>query len=619
MYVIGTAGHVDHGKSTLVKRLTGIDPDRLAEEQRREMTIDLGFAWLVLPSGRSVSLVDVPGHERFIKNMLAGVGGLDAALLVIAADEAIMPQTSEHLAILDLLNISHGVVALTKADLVDADWLALVREDVTARLAGTSLAEAPLVTVSARTGQGLDELRTTLDRILDTTPARIGDIGIPLLPIDRSFTIGGFGTVVTGTLSNGPLSLGQEIEILPGGLRGRIRGLQTHKQRGELALPGTRVAVNLAGIHHSQISRGDVLSLPGTHMPTTLLDVHMRMVADAAQPITQNDGFDLFIGAAEVRCRITLLDAEALTAGSSGWAQLRLEQPVVAVRGTRCILRVASPSLTIAGGTVIDPHPARHRRFRAEVLASLETLARGAPDELLLQALGDGPPRDMTDLLREIGMPEPVARPALSQLLANGQVLALSDSLTPYLITPLGWTKLEERLLPPLRAYHRRYPLREGMPREELRQRLRLNPHALSFFLAEAVHRTLIGCNDTSVWVAGHCAEPNPAARHALDAALAMMARTPYSPPTPEIDTELLAWAIEHHLLVRVATDVFFLSATYSELLAWVRTRINAEGSISVSQLRDRFGSTRRYALAFLEHLDERKITRREGEGRVLC
>ena len=425
MYVIGTAGHVDHGKSTLVKTLTGIDPDRLAEEQRREMTIDLGFAWLTLPSGRSVSLIDVPGHERFIKNMLAGVGGLDAALLVVAADESLMPQTREHLAILDLLEVRHGVVAITKADLVDADWLELVREEVAAGLRGTSLANAALVPVSARSGLGLDALRSALDRALDATPSRTAARGAPRLPVDRSFTIGGFGTVVTGTLIDGPLSVGQELVVLPAGLRARVRGLQSHKQREETALPGTRVAVNLAGVHHSEVARGDVLALPDSMIPTSMLDVQIRVLADAPAPLAQNDGLDLFTGAAEVRCRLTLLDAERLPPGASGWAQLRLERPVAVARGDRCILRVASPSRTVAGGTVVDPHPPRHRRFRPEVVAALETLARGDPAELLLQALGDGPPRPVEEVTA--GMGAALAAATVAQLAEAGRVIVLPE------------------------------------------------------------------------------------------------------------------------------------------------------------------------------------------------
>jgi selenocysteine-specific elongation factor len=613
MYVIGTAGHVDHGKSTLVKTLTGIDPDRWAEEQRREMTIDLGFAWLDLPSGRAVSLIDVPGHERFIKNMLAGVGGLDAALLVVAADESLMPQTREHIAILDLLDVRHGVVALTKADLVDDDWLELVREEVAEGLRGTSLEGFAIVPVSARSGRGIPELLAALDAALDATPARGGARGAPRLPVDRSFTIGGFGTVVTGTLIDGPLSVGQELAVLPAGLRARVRGLQTHNRRGETALPGTRVAVNLAGVHHTEVGRGDVLAPPDALRPTALLDLRLRVLPDAPAPIAQNDALDLFAGAAEVPCRITLLDAEALEPGASGWAQLRLERPVAVARGDRVILRVPSPSRTVAGGTVTDTAPRRHRRFRPEVIAALETLSRGDPAELLLQALGDGPPVPLDEAAA--GMGAALARDVAARLAAEGALVPLGDLA----VSAAGWAKLADRLGPTLRAFHSRFPLRQGMPREELRQKLRLAPRALGPVLEEAASRGLVGRDDVSVWLAGHDPQPAPAARRALDAALAAMRRAPYSPPAPDLDGELLAWALERRLLVRVAPDVFLLPETYDELERWVRAAIAEAGSVGVGQLRDRFGSSRKYALAFLEHLDERKVTRREGEGRVLA
>ena len=622
MYVVGTAGHVDHGKSTLVKALTGIDPDRWEEEQRREMTIDLGFAWLILPSGRSVSLIDVPGHERFIKNMLAGVGGLDAALLVVAADESVMPQTVEHLAILDLLEVRHGVVALTRADLVDGDWLALVEEEVRARLKDTSLEHAPIVAVSARTGQGLDRLVAALDQVLAATPSRAAASGAPRLPVDRAFTIGGFGTVVTGTLLDGPLRVGQEVVILPAGRPARVRGLQTHKQRCETALPGTRVAVNLAGVRHTEVARGDVLALPGALRPTTLLDVRLRVLGDAPARLDQNAALDLFIGAAEVRCRLTLLDAEALAPGSSGWAQLRLERPVVAMRGDRAILRVASPSRTVAGGVVVDPHPPRHRRFRPQVIASLEARLRGDPLELLLQALGDGPPRSWAEVRAEAGL---LDRQSLAPLLAAGQVLWLGappeqpDAADDgWLVSAAGWARLEAQLLPALRDYHRRYPLRRGMPREEARQKLCLPARALGGALDEAARRGLVALDETRVWLVGHDPRPSPEQRAAIEAALAAMRRAPYAPPAPALDDELLAWTLEQGLVVRLAPDVFLLPETYAELLAWVRAAAAAGGSVSVGMLRDRFGSSRKYAVAFLEHLDERNITRREGEGRVL-
>ncbi|HZU78032.1 MAG TPA: selenocysteine-specific translation elongation factor, partial [Dehalococcoidia bacterium] len=287
MYVLGTAGHVDHGKSTLVEALTGIDPDRLREEKERGMTIDLGFAWLTLPNGGEVSIVDVPGHERFIKNMLAGVGGIDLALLVVAADEGVMPQTREHLAILDLLGIHSGVVALTKADLVEQDWLELVQADVEETLAGTTLQGAPIVPCSAMTGQGLPELLAAIEAALAGTPAK-RDIGRPRLPIDRAFTIAGFGTVVTGTLIDGSLRVGQELVVEPGRLRTRARGLQSHRQKVESLPPGTRAAVNVAGLATEELRRGMVLTTPGWLEPTIAVDVRLQAVRDLARPVRHN-------------------------------------------------------------------------------------------------------------------------------------------------------------------------------------------------------------------------------------------------------------------------------------------------------------------------------------------
>jgi selenocysteine-specific elongation factor len=615
MYVVGTAGHVDHGKSTLVKALTGIDPDRWEEEQRREMTIDLGFAWFTLPSGRSISLIDVPGHERFIKNMLAGVGGIDAAMLVIAADESLMPQTEEHLAILDLLAVRHGLVVISKCDLVDTEWLELVQGEISERLAGTVLADVPHIAVSARQGSGLDQLRRALDRVLDATPSRGQQAGAPRMSIDRSFTVGGFGTVVTGTLIDGPLNIGQEIELLPSGLRARIRGLQSHRQQNETALPGSRVAVNLAGVHHRDIARGDMLALPG-HVPASdRLDVQIRMVGNLAQPLRQNSALDLFVGAAEVRCRATLLDCEELAAGEQGWLQLRLDRPVAALRDDRCILRLPSPSLTVGGGRVVDPQPPRHRRFRAEVIAGLEIKARGTGDELLLQTLGIGPARSHDDLVESTGLSRSDVITHLTQLQATGQVIALA---TDMVISAESWKHLRQEMVRIVSEYHARYPLRRGMPREELRQRLKLDARQLAASLAAAEREQLLQVHDREISRDAYQPEPGADQQQQLAGYLESIARTPYSPPAPELDGELLAWAVEHNHLNRVGSEIYFLPETYTELLAWVRSCITVQGSISVGQLRDRFGTSRKYALALLEHLDERRITRRSGDVRVL-
>ena len=317
MYVIGTAGHVDHGKSALVRALTGIDPDRLREEKERGLTIDLGFAWLKLPSGREVSIVDVPGHERFIRNMLAGVGGIDLAMLVVAADEGVMPQTREHLAIIDLLRIDRGLVVVTKSDLVDDDWMELVSSDIMDSLKGTTLQDARMVSVSSVTGEGLPELLGALDSVLDGVEER-DDNGHPRLPIDRAFTISGFGTVVTGTLVGGRLSVGDEVELAPGGQRGRVRGIQTHKQSVKSGMPGSRVAANLSGIGHESIARGQILTDRGWLKESEALDVRLRVVQDSPVSVKHRASVTLHLGTSETLARVRLLDEQELGPGSRG-------------------------------------------------------------------------------------------------------------------------------------------------------------------------------------------------------------------------------------------------------------------------------------------------------------
>ena len=317
MYVIGTAGHVDHGKSALVRALSGIDPDRLREEKERGLTIDLGFAWLTLPSGREVSIVDVPGHERFIRNMLAGVGGIDVALLVVAADEGVMPQTREHLAIIDLLRIDRGLVAVTKKDLVDDDWMELVTSDIGDALKGTTLEDARMVGVSSVSGEGLGELQEALDEILDGVEAKSDD-GHPRLPIDRAFTISGFGTVVTGTLVGGELAVGEEVELVPGGQRGRVRGIQTHKQSAKVGMPGTRVAANISGINHESVERGQILTDRGWLRESRALDVRLRVVQDSPVSVKHRASVMLHLGTSETLARVRLLDQQELEPGESG-------------------------------------------------------------------------------------------------------------------------------------------------------------------------------------------------------------------------------------------------------------------------------------------------------------
>jgi selenocysteine-specific elongation factor len=607
-YVVGTAGHVDHGKSTLVRALTGIDPDRLAEEKAREMTIDLGFAWLTLPSGQTVSVVDVPGHERFIKNMLAGVGGIDAALLIVAADEGPMPQTREHLAILDLLGIDRGLIVLTKADTVDEEFLALAEEATREALAETTLADAPLVATAATTGQGLEELKAALDTLLADTPARTPH-GRPRLPVDRAFTISGFGTVVTGTLLDGTLAVGEEVELLPRGVRGRVRGVQTHQMKVSLALPGSRTAVNVSGVAVEEVRRGDVLTTPGWLVPTHLLDVRVRLTPNAP-PLEQNDPVDLFIGAAEVQGRATLLGAETLGPGAEGWVQLRLAAPVAAVRGDRFILRRPSPGMTIGGGVVVDAAPRRHRRFHPGTLERLASLARGTPRDLALQFLAAGA-REVREVAAALDVDADEARSVLAALRDEGAIVVLSADAAALATAFLA-------------DYHAANPLKRGMPREELRARLGLTPRLFEEFVAWLAARGMLVAERSdagpTLRLPEHTVALPPARRAAADRLLAALAREPFSPPDPAtfgVGPETLAVLVDEGSVVRVAEGVVFGRNAYDRMVAQTLALIDAHGSVTLAQFRDAVGTTRKYAQAVLEYLDARRITRRVGDART--
>jgi len=632
MHVIGTAGHVDHGKSTLVQALTGINPDRLKEEQERQMTIDLGFAWLRLPSGLEASIVDVPGHEDFIKNMLAGVGGIDLALFIVAADEGVMPQTREHLAILDLLQVHDVVVALTKSDLIDdLEWLELVKEDVRKELAGTALAEARIIPVSARTRQGLPELLAELDRLL-LTPAPRRETGHPRLPIDRVFSMPGFGTIVTGTLIDGRLHNGEEIEILPSTLKARIRGLQTHKARVETAMPPTRVAVNLTGVSKEQLQRGDLLTTPGWLMATELLDVRLRHLKAAPRPLAHNATLDFFTGTAQSQARVRLLDHMEVLPGEESWAQLVLTSPVATVKGDRFILRQASPSLTLAGGAIIDAFPQRrHRRFHKETIQKLDSLARGTPQEVLLQELERDQPCEASVLVSRSTQGAQQAGSTLRSLLQDNIATALDTTVVPeaiaessaYVMSTAGWVLLGERVSALLDEYHHRYPLRAGMPREELKSRLRLPPRAFNEAIHKASTQRLLAETESILSLTGHRVSFSVEQQRQVDTLLKVFAQNPYSPPSLSecevtVGSDVLAALIELGILTKVSDSVMFASETYTQMTQSITNHLRREGHITLAQVRDMFSTSRKYAQALLEHLDEKRVTRRVGDERML-
>ena len=620
MYVIGTAGHVDHGKSALVKALTGIDPDRLQEEKEREMTIDLGFAWLRLPSGEEVSIVDVPGHERFIKNMLAGVGGIDLALLVIAADEGVMPQTREHLAILDLLDVCHGIVVISKKDLLpDAELLAVVEAEIAEALTGSALEGAPLVACSAVSGEGLPELLATIEEELARTPPK-RDLGRPRLPIDRAFTVAGFGTVVTGTLIDGSLHPGLEVEVVPGGLRARIRGLQTHQRKVQDASPGRRLAVNLTGLSPTDLRRGMVLTTPGWLRPTAAVDVRLRAVRYLPRAIRHNLQVTFHTSASEVTGRLLLLDCDELAPGERAWAQLRLEEPVALAPGDAFVLR--SPNDTLGGGRVVDVHPRRHRRFHRPTLETLERMERGSPEEVLLVALARLEPCEAGQLARHTDLAADEAMAAATAVVASGRAVALSGSelgSSTLLFTAEGFARLTARAREILSSFHRQHLLRRGIAREELRSRLDLEARPFDALLTTWARRGDVRESTGSVALPDHEPHLSPAHQAAADAFLTALKANPYSPPTDRLpEPELLAYLEEEGRIVRVDEGIAFSREAYDEMTARIVEHLRAHGTVTLAQVRDMFATSRKYAQAFLEHLDDQRITRRVGDERVL-
>jgi selenocysteine-specific elongation factor len=623
MYVIGTAGHVDHGKSTLVEALTGIDPDRLAEEKAREMTIDLGFAWLQLGdeiSRDEVGVVDVPGHRDFIENMLAGVGGIDVALFVVAADEGVMPQTREHLAILDLLEVRGGVVALTKTDLVadDPDWLELVTLDVGEVLQGTVLADAPILPVSAKTGEGVAELKQVLWQKLAASPPR-PDNGRPRLPIDRIFTLSGFGTVVTGTLIDGRFHIGDTVEIQPTGLKGRIRGLQTHKTKLDVARPGSRVAINLTGLDKDDLARGHIVAAPGVIGHTILFDAAYRHLPDATKPLKHNSTMKLFVGAAEVQARVRVLGSERIEPGQTGWLQLATSEPVAVMRGDRFILRRPSPGETIGGGRVLDPHPGRrHRRFRPETVERLKTLSQGTPAELLLQTVQRLEPTSEQNVLQTVGLDGETAVAALTELEESGQVVRLEQQI----ISQAGWQALVSQLTQLVVDFHKNYPLRLGISREELRSRLKLKAAVFNPLMAQAADDNLLTEAGTLVHAPGHAVRFTAQQQAKIDALLREFSRLGINSPSVKesktaVGENVYFALVDLGKLRPISADVVYDQATYQQLIERLMRELEAKGSLNAAGVRDLLNTSRKYAIALLEHLDERHLTRRVGDDRV--
>ncbi len=629
--IIGTAGHIDHGKTTLVRALTGTDTDRLKEEKERGISIELGFAFLDLPDGTRAGIVDVPGHERFVKTMLAGVGGIDLVVLVIAADEGVMPQTREHLHICELLQVHRGLVALTKADLVEAEWLEMVQADARDFLKGTFLEGCPVIACSATTGQGLPELLQAIQAQAKTAEPRRTQ-GMLRLPIDRVFTIRGFGTVVTGTLWSGTLRVGEEVAILPKGLRSRVRRLQVHGQTVEQAEAGQRTAVNVPELEVSDVERGDILCRPGTLRASSSFEATLALLADAPRPLKNRGRLRFHLGTSELLARAVLLDHEELAPGERGYVHWRLETPGAALPGDRYVIRSYSPAVTIGGGSVLDPNPPEARRSRAQLVEHLRILEQGQPAERMERHLlaAGFIPMTIDELRARCDLDASVGATAAKELADAGKVIRTgSKEAAGFLHAERVWF-LEQETLTRLREFHEREPLKDGLAKEELRSKLpeELPPAVFAWLLARltGAGKTLV--DRDKVRLASHRPILS-AADEALKAKIEAAFRSAgFQPPTMESVLASLkaegrgAQAVFRRLvddgtLVNISEGLFMHRESHEALRSRVVEHFQTRPSIDVGGMKELFGVSRKYAIPFLEHLDGLRITRRDGDIRV--
>ncbi len=620
MFVIGTAGHVDHGKSSLVRALTGIDPDRLPEEKEREMTIDLGFAWLSLDNGQEVGIVDVPGHERFIKNMIAGAGAVNAVLFVVAADDGWMPQSQEHLDILELLQIKNGIMVLSKIDLVEKDWLNLVEQEIRKKATNSFLKDAPLIRVSSATQTGIDELKSEIQQMLSKM-ALPADAGKPRLFIDRVFTMAGRGTVVTGTLTDGKLILNQEVEILPQRLKSKIREIQTHKKSLNEALPGNRVALNLSGLEKQALKRGDVVVSFNLDTQASTLYIYLQLLPQLKWSLKKPVLLQVMLGSAEVLANAVLLDKKELGPGDSGLVELRLKEPLVPRIGDRVILRLPGPQLTIGGGPILDwsvsikdyPHDKRisilQRRMDLKlpdlILTEIERKVYAKPAELLKSSHFSS-----EEIIKETEI-----------LTGTGQMIRLRDGLC----TSSTWSRLKNELLDELKKYHREYPYKIGLKLQEIAVRLKTDLELIQLLIEELLKKGKLLEKQGYIALSTHQPSLPEGLQKRLNSLFRMFDSNPLTPPSRKElvkenpDFELvLTYLIQRGELIELRDGLLLRASDFETVAEKVRELILDKGQVSVSEVRESLATSRKYAVPILEKLDQLGITKRKGDYRIL-
>lgn len=623
-FIVGTAGHVDHGKTALIRALTGTETDRLGEEQKRGISIELGFARLDLGNGQIAGVVDVPGHEKFIPQMLSGIAGIDLVLLLVDANEGVMPQTREHLEIMELLQVENGILVISKADLVEEDWLDIVEEEIRDQVAGTFLAKAPCCRVSAVTGAGLEELMTVIREQLAKVPARDAS-GAVRLPVDRCFSISGFGTVITGTLNSGTIRTGDSLEILPAGMMARVRELQVHDQPVEEAYAGQRVAINLSGVTRDQVPRGSVVGTPALYRSTERFDAHIRLLTNAPRPVKFRDPVHLHLGTGRSVARIVLLDRDELAPGEEAYVQLVLEQPLLAHRGDRFIVRSYSPMVTIGGGVVIDSEPQKHKRFRPEVVKRLQDLSSGNLG-FWLQKLEELQVARLKELEKQTGTSREQLVAGLQQLQEAGEAVLLGEQWVP-----AGLVRSWKQQIPTIvEDYLEHNHLLHGIPRATLQSRLSDKLVAKSFDVllqdefgsgALVQHGDLLA---TPEW------KPQPKERELAElrrildllSGEGVQAKNnreiflQLDIPAEHIESYLTFLALEGQI-VRLNQESSLARSVYLDAEKQLATLLDKQEAFTLAEFRDTIGSSRKLTQALLEYFDARKYTRRTGDQRV--
>lgn len=629
--IIGTAGHVDHGKTALIKALTGIDTDRLKEEKERGISIELGFASLALSNGQTFGIVDVPGHEKFIKNMVSGAAGIDMVILVIAADEGVMPQTREHLNICSLLGIQRGLVALTKTDMVDEEWLYLVNEDVHEFLKGTFLETSPVVPVSSLTGSGLDELRDALGKVASEIKEE-ADAGLFRLPVDRVFTMKGFGTVVTGTLISGDVKVGEEVEILPTGITAKVRGIQVHNHSATIAEAGQRTAINLQGVEKATISRGNVLSRPHMLKPTNRLDVIIEYLSHNDRKLKNRSLVRFHAGTNEVIGRTILLDREEMEPGGRGCAQLILESPIVAMSGDRFVVRSYSPVTTIGGGMIIDPLPKKHKRNSEMVLREFDLLNSGTDSERVALIIGRSGIEgiELLELVIRTGIHQNRLKEILKSLSSGKKVVILEIDESRFIFFPV-YQNLQRQILRDVRAYHERHPLKEGILKEELRNTAGqyVSPRLFNMAVKDLESKGEIVIERENLRMPGYRVDLKGDLDDLRTKMGGIYIEAGLTPPTlkevmekfadrKNLAESVLNVMLKEGTLTKINEDLYFHKEILLKLRENYKNLLLREGKATPASFKELTGLSRKFIIPLMEYFDITKLTIRAGDHRIL-